>query len=423
MTVRIINDDVIRGLKRLEDKSIHTMVTSPPYYALRDYKTGSWEGGDPNCDHMMMPLFSKKSTLKGKSPDKNYKAKNEGMPFKGTCKKCGAVREDHQIGLEETPEDYVNKLVEVFREVHRVLRDDGTAWLNLGDSYASASFGNNNDSHGTLKMSKEWREGVNIKATSRAIPQGYKTKDLMGIPWRVAFALQQDGWYLRQDIIWHKPNPMPESVRDRCTKAHEYIFLLTKKPKYFFDATAIQDKTENGIANKRDVWSVTVKPYKESHFATFPPELIKPCILAGTSQHGCCENCGSPWERIEERTAEDGSKIRVKSSQHAAKKSDGTPIVGNNNPYKRDMERTGISTSYIPPKETVGWEPTCKCKNAKVVPCTVLDIFGGSGTTAVVANECGRNAVLTELSAKYVEIAKDRIHKSDPLFVEITIEK
>ena len=213
-----------------------------------------------------------------------------------------------QLGLEATPELYVAKMVEVFREVKRVLKADGTLWLNLGDSYAGSGRGNNpNGKQGTNK-------GTSFDPEySGVVPSGLKHKDLVGIPWRVAFALQADGWYLRQDIIWAKPNPMPESVTDRCTKSHEYLFLLTKNERYFYDADAIAEPLEtpahapgnkkvdasrndadqmqkvwglSGTRNKRTVWTVATSPYAEAHFATFPPKLIEPCILAGCPSGG-----------------------------------------------------------------------------------------------------------------------------------------
>jgi DNA modification methylase len=303
---RVLVGDCIESMRGLPDGIVNTCVTSPPYFGLRDYG------------------------------------------------------HDGQIGLEPTPDEFVAALVAVFREVKRVLRDDGTLWLNLGDSYASYRDGKatpdttRGDSTGTLvpKGSAKNRMSSSFAGT------GVKHKDIIGIPWRVAFALQQDGWYLRQDIIWHKPNPMPESVRDRCTKAHEYIFLLSKSDRYFFDHEAIKEtaltkpvarnkKAEgyqadyakgdrfsegervfgaDGKRNKRSVWSVSLKPYKGAHFATYPPDLIEPCILAGA------------------------------------------PIGG-----------------------------------------TVLDPFGGSGTTAGVALKHGRNAILCELNPEYAAIMPSRI--------------
>lgn len=209
---KTIQGDSLNVLKTLESNTFDCCVTSPPYYALRDYGTGRWVGGDPNCPHRRMSKYSKdiitghaQAELAGNVGDAIYKT---------VCPLCGAVREDQQIGLEETPEEYIEKLVKIFREVRRVLKDDGTLWVNIGDSYAGASGGGTN---------------------------GYKSKDLIGIPWMLAFALRQDGWYLRQDIIWHKPNPMPESVKDRCTKAHEYIFLLSKSPHYYYNSNAIAE--------------------------------------------------------------------------------------------------------------------------------------------------------------------------------------
>ena len=264
---KIINGDCIEVLKTLPDGMVNTCVTSPPYFGLRDYGV-------------------------------------EG-----------------QIGLEETPEAYVQRLVEVFREVKRVLRDDGTLWLNLGDSYAGNCSQSSNNGRAGYGNPRE-------KIVSRLF-DGIKSKDLIGIPWRVAFALQADGWYLRQDIIWHKPNPMPESVTDRCTKSHEYIFLLSKSKSYYYDYEAIKEKasydgrnqtklmlneskfkegstglTKQGfqregnpherwifkdgeaVRNKRSVWTVSTKPFSEAHFATFPKDLIRPCIRAGCPANG-----------------------------------------------------------------------------------------------------------------------------------------
>jgi len=295
MNYKVLHGDCIESLKTLDDESVNCCVTSPPYWGLRDYG------------------------------------------------------ESDQLGLEETPEEYVANMVKVFSEVKRVLTKDGTLWLNLGDSYAGNC---SRTSSGRAGMGKE-REGIYSR-----LGDGLKSKDLVGIPWRVAFALQADGWYLRQDIIWHKPNPMPESVTDRCTKSHEYIFLLSKSSKYYYDHEAVKEKAKtepqsrnknregynadypkgdrfsegdrvfgaDGLANKRSVWTVNTKPYPEAHFATYPKKLIRPCIKAGCPKGG-----------------------------------------------------------------------------------VVLDPFGGSGTTAEVANELQRDAILCELNPKYCELIEKRL--------------
>jgi DNA modification methylase len=286
-----------------------TCITSPPYYGLRDYGTAKWEGGDADCEHSISMPTKWNDPKRGTSVLRPETAHRGGSSTH--CHKCGATRIDAQLGLEETPEEYIKAMVEVFRCVWDVLEDDGTLWLNIGDSYCN--------SNGFARASPEYqREGRNnMPANDRKLDKlhetGLKTKDLIGIPWMLAFALRADGWYLRQDIIWQKPNPMPESVQDRCTKAHEYIFLLSKSHKYHFDHVAIKEPLKgepetrdknaegyqadyskgdrfskgervfgaDGMANKRSVWTVTTKAYKGAHFAVFPQDLIEPCILAG----------------------------------------------------------------------------------------------------------------------------------------------
>ena len=222
--------DCREKLKELPNNFFHTVITSPPYWGLRDYGNGKWIGGDPNCSH-----------IAGKSrndADREFGTKETlSVQYRDVCKDCGAVREDNQIGMEASPEEYVRKIVRTFQEVKRVLRDDGTLWLNLGDSYSSG--GRTSTTNQTVRGDKDY--GVTRPPVSGSI----KPKDLVGIPWRVALALQEDGWYLRQDIIWHKPNPMPESVKDRCTKAHEYIFLLSKSEQYYYDSQAIMEEAQD----------------------------------------------------------------------------------------------------------------------------------------------------------------------------------
>lgn len=310
----------------LADNSVQVCVTSPPYWGLRDYGTATWEGGDQGCDHK--PGGESRvgrTTLGGGTATAGHQ--QEG--YRGACPKCGAVRIDAQLGLEPTPDEYVVNLVAVFREVRRVLRADGVCWLNIGDSYASGKGTCHNPGGGEDSLA-QYRKAAGAhpldrgnKSTLAAI--GLKPKDLCGIPWRVAFALQADGWWLRSDIIWAKPNPMPESVKDRPTRSHEYLFLFTKSARYYYDAQAIAepaqpfhvcgpnsranvDRTvehgtrkqdaigkgtypgfneryrDNPVAtrNKRDVWTISAKPFNGAHFATMPPDLVEPCILAGS---------------------------------------------------------------------------------------------------------------------------------------------
>jgi DNA modification methylase len=335
-------------MRRWKEQGIkaQTCVTSPPYYGLRDYGTAKWEDGDVDCEHSISMPTKWNDPKRGTSVLRPETAHRGGTSTH--CHKCGATRVDSQLGLEETPEEYIKAMVEVFRCVWDVLEDDGTLWLNIGDSYARNGGGVES------KMNTVHKMGVGQKATYLAggmqsinkVPDGLKSKDLIGIPWMMAFALRADGWYLRQDIIWHKPNPMPESVQDRCTKAHEYIFLMSKSQKYYYDAEAIAEpaqywgerdrtdgkyhnegtglnphrgltgvkadpragkgriayegkRTEGNISggqesfvsisetrNKRSVWTVTTKPYAGAHFAVFPSDLIEPCILAGAPVGG-----------------------------------------------------------------------------------------------------------------------------------------
>ena len=382
----IIEGDCIKGMATLPDGCVHTCVTSPPYWGLRDYGTATWEGGDSTCNHvddvaLAERLRQKKSMISvGERMDGSTRTRvhdeqiGNTIQHRDVCPKCGAKRIDAQLGAEKTPEAYVENMVNVFREVRRILRDDGTVWLNLGDSYARNGGGVESRMNSIDKM------GVGQKATYLAgamqtvnkVPFGLKSKDLVGIPWRVAFALQADGWYLRQDIIWHKPNPMPESVEDRCTKAHEYIFLLSKSQKYYYDSDAIKEPVSSvnpisskeyrqsigrksginevarwdetnarsmpignpsdGKRNKRSVWTVTTKSFKGAHFATFPKDLIEPCVLAGCPEGG-----------------------------------------------------------------------------------TVLDPFTGSGTTCVVALNHNRRFIGTELNPDYIKIATNRIADEAPM--------
>lgn len=310
----------VEVLKTLPECSVDCCVTSPPYYALRDYGTGHWEGGDPNCPHYRTSKYSEQTATGHKAMMDNGSPVGDAI-YKSVCPLCGAIRVDEQIGLEETPEEYIQKLVEVFHEVKRVLKDDGTLWVNIGDSYwGSGSRGFDFTNVFTEKSKIQQGSKGTVNLTNLPPLKGsengtYKNKDLIGIPWMLAFALRADGWYLRQDIIWHKPNPMPESVTDRCTKSHEYIFLLSKLPHYYFDNKAIQEEAiyagdnrgertdsrrgtymnsmsgnTGDYRNKRDVWCCKVgcgySDENGSHYATYSPKLIEPCILAGSKADG-----------------------------------------------------------------------------------------------------------------------------------------
>lgn len=282
---KIYQGNAIDVLKTFEDNSIDCCVTSPPYYALRDYGTGTWVGGKPDCPHYRTSKSSDKTITGHKRMQENKSPVGDAI-YKDVCPLCGAIRVDNQIGLEETPQKYIERLTEVFMEVHRVLKPEGTLWVNIGDSY-NGSGGNHKEGH---KNDSGFQGNIGVKYGGKgAKVDGLKPKDLIGIPWMLAFSLRNvGGWYLRQDIIWEKRNPMPESVKDRCTKSHEYIFLMSKSQNYYFDFEAIQEGSIDNIGkrNKRDVWSVSVKPFKEAHFATYPQELIAPCILAGCPQGG-----------------------------------------------------------------------------------------------------------------------------------------
>jgi DNA modification methylase len=357
---RVIQGDTRDGLRSMPERSVHTCVTSPPYWGLRDYGTSQWDGGDAACDH------KDARQTRGNIPGTKQATQNNGeggASFRNKCGKCGARRIDQQIGLEQTPDAYVAAMVEVFREVRRVLRDDGTVWCNLGDSYAQSGMGGN-------PAESEFRKQATNAGSlihGRKPPPGLKPKDIIGIPWRVAFALQADGWYLRQDIIWAKPNPMPESVTDRCTKSHEYLFLLAKNARYYYDAAAIAEdsiragdvpmggraerneadprvsfyRPENGsrpvaeTRNRRSVWTIATQPFPEAHFATFPEALVEPCIKAGS------------------------------------------PVGG-----------------------------------------LVLDPFSGSGTTGVVALKQGRSYVGMELNPEYVQMSMRRLADVAPLLAK-----
>jgi len=354
--IKFFQGNCIDKIKELEDNYIDCVVSSPPYYGLRDYGTASYDGGDPDCKHSITDgIVDNKNNKLIERPDRASDKKN--------CVKCGAKRIDEQFGLEKTYQDYLANTVKVFATFRPKLKDTATIWWNVGDSYSSGLR--------TSTTNQSLRGGKDYGVTRTPVQNGIKEKDLLMIPNRVAIALQESGWYIRSEIIWHKPNPMPESIKDRPTSAHEKIWLITKNKKYYYDSDAIKEPVKeiskkrvqyglkhkhpnnigvaippvntekmgerfcnsDGKRNKRNVWTVTTKPCKEAHFATFPKDLIEPCIKAGCPEGG-----------------------------------------------------------------------------------VVLDPFGGAGTTGIVAQSLNRQAILIELNPEYIEISKNRIDKEFGMF-------
>ena len=367
---RCLFGDALAMLRTVPDGIAQCCVTSPPFYGLRSY-------------------------LPAEHPDKAL-----------------------EVGLEATPDEYVARMVEAFAEVRRVLRPDGVLLLEIGDSYASTS------TYNAPRTSSGAFGRVEAPAQPNAgIPPGLKPKDLIGIPWMLAFALRADGWWLRADIIWHRPNPMPESVTDRPTKAHSYVFLLTKSARYFWDAEAVREENTRGYdgpagghkrgggvdveneglkgncylpagRNARSVWTIPTAPYGGAHFACMPPELARRCIAAGSSEWGCCPDCGAPWARVVEK----GEAV----GRNPAGVPDGERTehgIGRH----RACARAGESSST-----TTGWAPTCAHDKATPVPCLVLDCFMGSGTTAMVAQNLGRRWLGCELNPDYEALQRGR---------------
>jgi DNA modification methylase len=436
-------------MRRWPDAFVHCVVTSPPYYGLRAYGTEAqvW-GGRAGCAHDWVALKGRvKTGGTAKSGLGNYdnglnqktiEAKMDGRAFKtpesSTCSMCGAWR--GELGAEPTSQKFIEHLVDLFREVRRILRPDGTLWLNLGDSYnAAGRVGHGSRQGYKQQTNRASAAGVDV---GRSTDAGFKPKDLLMIPARAALALQADGWYLRADIVWAKKNCMPESVSDRPTKSHEQIYLLTKSERYFWDAEAVREKADyaeseiesvrrgdfNGKTNAmkgreafraittsrnmRDVWHVALSPFNEAHFATFPPDIPKRCILAGTSEHGVCSACGAPYERIVEkgesyleRQKACGSDALGGYDGEAVKEYAGTGAQ-NASEVKARILRGMVK------KRTAGWKASCKCK-ADRDRAVVFDQFFGSGTTGLVAAQYGRHFIGTELNPEYLKIAEKRV--------------
>lgn len=421
----------------LKDSSVHCCVTSPPYFNLRDYGTATWHGGTSLCPHTLRQISLHKdpsSTINSRATNQNHEREPS---FPKLCVLCGATRIDQQIGLEAVHDClawarqeqpcaacYVCAMRAVFAEVWRVLRDDGTLWIIIGDTYASSwpCSRRNEIGAGSLPCGKR-------EARPPRLGNGLlKNKDLMGIPWRVAFALQADGWTLRSDIIWSKANCMPESVNDRPTMSHEYVFLFSKQTRYFYDAVAIMEETtdheyrtrgkirpptslycaprQDGshrtamslhqqpggrlTRNIRNVWTILTEPFPGAHFACMPTALAARCIQAGTSAHGVCSLCGAPYRRL--IASHDAATPRYKRK-----------TLGE--PHDPSDSHTLRTAHYI---STVGWEPSCSCA-AMVVPAVVFDPFAGASTTLLVARDMGRHGVGMDLSWRYLQLSRERL--------------
>jgi DNA modification methylase len=456
VTNAFIIGDARRSLKKIPSGIARCIVTSPPYFGQRDYGTAIWVGGDPACEHSratnVVSDGTASSTLTGGLKNQVI-SHSSRKGYNDICKKCGAIRVDNQLGLERTPRGYIQKLKLIFRECRRILSDDGTLWVNIGDCYASTTM----TAHNGQRKSRNQAAMSGLSSPAQSI--GLKPKNLIGIPWMLAFALRDDGWYLRSDIIWNKPNPLPESVNDRPTKSHEYIFLLSKSKNYYYDAVAIRTPLAESVlrdkrlyddsyttgrpkrgypgqsshgagllkskninaaqspvpgqagstaqagmqdlltANKKTVWTIATKPFDAAHFATFPEDLIVDPIKAGTSQRGHCSGCGKPWQRITLKELKPTAAASYNTKPDARDRSADANDQGSNR--VRDGHKPGHYNEYT----TQGWEPSCACDQStvSVVPDLVFDPFGGAATTALVAAKLGRDFLITELSETYVK--------------------
>ena len=457
MTVQILTGDCRHVLPQLPAASVHCIVTSPPYWGARDYGVPPdvW-GGAVDCAHEweMQTYYLQRHSDDGNGGNlrgsrQNQRESRMGAATAELCRHCGAWR--GVLGMEPLHDCgswawggepcnicYVCHMRRIFAESWRVLRDDGTLWANIGDTFAGGNRGVMADGTQVGGVTQESNAGSLRGLGKSGTPGALKRKDLAGIPWRTALALQADGWYLRIDNVWWKDNPMPESVTDRPTKAHEYVFLLGKSPHYFCDMLAIAEpsvhpndnrkaraKTTHkrmptemvaGIRpgsatyptrNRRSVWRIAVGGYSGNHYATFPPDLPELCIKAGTSERGCCPKCAAPWKRIVQRTS-----MQVQPGPSRVARSQNGQL------------RTQVNGTMTEPPlaETVGWQPSCQCNAGSPIPCTVLDPFGGAGTTGLVADRLGRDAILIELNEEYATEARRRIAEDAGMFADVDIK-
>lgn len=431
---KIVRGDVLKVLPQWPAKSIHMVVTSPPYYGLRSY-------GIPETDW----------------PEINYR------PMAG-CPEFIVPKMTRCLGLENEPHQFIGHMVHIFRQIHRVLRDDGTLWVNMGDCHIAHIGGKQGKTgqrvgrrHTQESIRGQDRSDLGVQAPHRRPVKFLKNKDLVGIPWRLAFALQADGWYLRMDNIWHKRNCMPLSVRDRCTTAHEMVFLLSKKPRYFYDFLAIEEpcspnthprgkgvnpkamenewrnrqnssfsgSISKGVVltrNKRSVWDIPTRSYRGAHFATFPESLVQVAIRAGTSEDGVCISCGSPRKRVV-KTVHHGERVvptgwDTGPGSHSGLEGryrNADTRMGGSNLAKNTAAARATGAPHDSPfvqKVHSHWESTCECAAASGGKAVVFDPFMGSGTTAAVAKSLGRDFVGVELNPKYIKLAKGRLEKA-----------
>jgi DNA modification methylase len=424
-------------LAQLPAGSVQTVCTSPPYFGLRDYGTGQWEGGDATCDHIA-PLLGGigRETITGGKATQHETRRTQ---YKQKCGKCGAVRVDRQLGLEASVDEYIANMVDVFRGVWRVLHPTGTLWVNLGDSYSGS--GKGPTGHNGIG-NQATRQGFNgSERTARGLP----AKNLMMIPARLALALQADGWILRSDIAWIKTAPMPESVQDRPTSAWEHIFLLTKQQRYYYDNDAVREpharlwndnnggtmaKVDHAAAeaglihqgnnhrgpyplpnpagrNLWNYWTLSPEPFEGSHFAVMPTEIPRRAILAGTSERGCCPACGAGWVRVVEHSGTRQTHGVNKVADMAR---------------GRHGANSAFYTGVVNTTSTTGWQPSCQCPAHEPIPCTVLDPFLGSGTTMLVARQLGRASIGIELNPTYAQMAEDRIRNAPATFDSLAVE-
>ncbi|MDO8672479.1 MAG: site-specific DNA-methyltransferase [Dehalococcoidia bacterium] len=458
--------DVLTVLRDLEADSVQCCVTSPPYWGLRDYKTtpSVW-GGIPACNHewveYIQPAADGTRTPEGNSALRAGHQGSTSATMKpqssGFCTKTGCFGWRGNLGLEPTIDMFVEHMVEVFRDVRRVLRNDGTLWLNLGDSYNSLASNQNGTGLTTLEggtgkiragnalMGRRFRPGAG-RADGVVDERGQrnrngvscaelKPKDLCMVPARVALALQSDGWWLRAEVTWCKTSPMPESVTDRPTSATEKIFLFTKSSRYYYDAEAVKQSSvsdhPSGNGFKRDCrlsydgrgqdeqwqptpqrnlwnyWVLGPEPCKEAHFATFPSEIPRRAILAGTSERGCCPECGGPWVRVVEKSG--GTIGKGSWCDHVDDLVTGARV--------QDSAGKGNLRYSDYKVQATGWQPTCT-HDLPSVPCVVLDPFVGSGTSCAIARGLGRKWIGIDLSPAYLELARKRVEAvSLPMWV------